>query len=208
MANTYATVYKTAAAWTAANPTLKGDATAGQEGVESDTGKRKMGPGAWNSLSYLPGQGTGLVYAPGGTDVAIADGGTGASSAATGLSNLGGAPLASPTFTGTVTLPTGLTGTIRADAGVTSTAFLAQLTSTQTTSNTTTDTTQWTPSNVAAAALVSGQTNFRARLGGNFDNKATARAASSRSSVAPSRSRTPRPGRTRGPSTPSPRRST
>jgi hypothetical protein len=46
MANTYATVYKTAAAWTAANPTLKGDATAGQEGVESDTGKRKMGPGS------------------------------------------------------------------------------------------------------------------------------------------------------------------
>lgn len=54
MANTYGVVYKTAAAWTSANPTLKGDATAGQEGIESDTGKRKLGPGAWNSLPYLP----------------------------------------------------------------------------------------------------------------------------------------------------------
>lgn len=44
-------------------------------------------------------------YAPGSTDVAVADGGTGASTAAGALTNLGAAPTASPTFTGTVTLP-------------------------------------------------------------------------------------------------------
>jgi hypothetical protein len=40
----------TAASWTSANPTL----AAGEMGVESDTGKAKIGNGvtAWNSLSY------------------------------------------------------------------------------------------------------------------------------------------------------------
>lgn len=38
--------------------------------------------------------------------VAIANGGTNASTASAALSNLGGAPIASPTFTGTVTQPT------------------------------------------------------------------------------------------------------
>lgn len=43
--------YKTAAQWTTGNVILK----AGQEGHESDTGKRKIGDGttAWNSLGYI-----------------------------------------------------------------------------------------------------------------------------------------------------------
>lgn len=43
--------------------------------------------------------------------VAIANGGTGATVAATALSNLGGAPLASPSFTGTPVAPTATAGT-------------------------------------------------------------------------------------------------
>lgn len=43
------------------------------------------------------------------TPLGISQGGTGASSAGSALSNLGGAPKASPTFTGTVTLPDGST---------------------------------------------------------------------------------------------------
>lgn len=43
--------------------------------------------------------------------VAIANGGTGATVAATALSNLGGAPLASPTFTGVPAAPTASAGT-------------------------------------------------------------------------------------------------
>jgi hypothetical protein len=39
--------------------------------------------------------------------VALTNGGTGATTAAGALANLGGAPLASPTFTGTVTIPSG-----------------------------------------------------------------------------------------------------
>lgn len=46
-----------------------------------------------------------LIYRAGGTDVPVTDGGTGASSAADARTNLGAAPLASPTFTGTVGLP-------------------------------------------------------------------------------------------------------
>jgi len=54
------------------------------------------------------------------TALSVAQGGTGATSAAAALTSLGAAPLASPTFTGTVTLPVGLTGVIRADTGVVS----------------------------------------------------------------------------------------
>jgi hypothetical protein len=49
----------TAASWTSANPTL----AAGEMGVESDTGKAKIGNGvtAWNSLSYSITGATGTV---------------------------------------------------------------------------------------------------------------------------------------------------
>lgn len=59
-----------AADWTSNNPTLG----AGEFGYETDTGKFKIGDGttAWNSLAYS-------AYTVGGTDVALADGGTGAS---------------------------------------------------------------------------------------------------------------------------------
>jgi hypothetical protein len=74
----------TAANWTANNPTL----AAGEFGHETDTGKLKLGNGstAWTSLGYQ-------------SNVTSVNGSTGA---VTGL-----APLASPTFTGTVTIPAG-----------------------------------------------------------------------------------------------------
>ena len=74
----------TAANWTANNPTL----AAGEFGHETDTGKLKLGTGAiaWNSLGYQ-------------NNVTSVNGSTGA---VTGL-----APTASPTFTGTVTIPAG-----------------------------------------------------------------------------------------------------
>jgi hypothetical protein len=61
----------TASAWTTANTILD----AGEPGVETDTGNIKVGDGttAWTSLAYQ------AQYNPGGTDVALADGGTGAS---------------------------------------------------------------------------------------------------------------------------------
>jgi hypothetical protein len=73
----------TAAAWTAANPTL----ASGELGGETDTGKIKLGDGstAWNSLAYQVG---GVTSVNGNTGVV------------TGL-----ATTAAPTFTGTVVLP-------------------------------------------------------------------------------------------------------
>jgi hypothetical protein len=72
----------TAAAWTAANPTL----ASGELGGETDTGKLKLGDGstAWNSLAYQGG-------------VTSVNGSTGV---VTGI-----ATTADPTFTGTVVLP-------------------------------------------------------------------------------------------------------
>ena len=69
----------TAAAWTSANPTL----SAGEVGFESDTGKFKVGDGStvWASLGYA-------AHRPGGTDVPVADGGTGASTAGAARKNL------------------------------------------------------------------------------------------------------------------------
>lgn len=78
----------TAAAWTAANPTL----ASGELGGETDTGKLKLGNGstAWNSLAYQAG-------------VTSVNGNTGV---VTGL-----APTASPTLTGTPLAPTAAGGT-------------------------------------------------------------------------------------------------
>ncbi|MDR5772069.1 MULTISPECIES: hypothetical protein [unclassified Caballeronia] len=58
-----------------------------------------------NGPSIPPAWGTVTLGGVSGT-LAIANGGTGATSAATALSNLGAAPLASPTFTGTPAAPT------------------------------------------------------------------------------------------------------
>lgn len=49
--NNFTTFRKTAAQWTSDN-TVLGD---GVKGEETDTGKFKVGPGAWNSLSYAGG---------------------------------------------------------------------------------------------------------------------------------------------------------
>jgi hypothetical protein len=78
----------TAAAWTAANPTLG----SGELGGETDTGKLKLGDGstAWNSLAYQAG-------------VTSVNGSTGV---VTGL-----APTNSPTLTGTPLAPTAAGGT-------------------------------------------------------------------------------------------------
>jgi hypothetical protein len=56
------------------------------------------------------------------TPVAIANGGTNATTAATALSNLGGAPLASPVFTGNPTAPTATVGDN--DTSIATTAFV------------------------------------------------------------------------------------
>jgi len=59
----------TAANWTSVNPTL----LAGEIGIESDTGKLKIGNGssAWSSLSYIP------AFSLTGLPVSVAQGGTG-----------------------------------------------------------------------------------------------------------------------------------
>ena len=99
----------TAAAWTASNLVL----TAGEMGVETDTGKFKVGDGttAWNSLSYSSGP-TGPTGPTGSTG---STGPTGAASTVTGPTGGTGptGPTGSTGPTGaasTVTGPTGGTG--------------------------------------------------------------------------------------------------
>jgi hypothetical protein len=95
----------TAAAWTASNPILG----SGELGGETDTGKLKLGNGstAWNSLAYQAGVtsvngSTGVVT---GLAPIASPTFTGTVTIPAGASISGFAPLASPTFTGTVTLP-------------------------------------------------------------------------------------------------------
>jgi hypothetical protein len=91
----------TAAQWTAANPVL----AIGEVGVEYDTEKVKVGNGvdAWADLTYVGDvlahtidttnvhgiADTAALYRVAGTDVAVADGGTGSSTAAGARTNLG-----------------------------------------------------------------------------------------------------------------------
>jgi hypothetical protein len=86
----------TAAAWTAANPTL----ASGELGGETDTGKLKLGNGstAWNSLAYQAG-------------VTSVNGNTGV---VTGLATTNNA-----SFTGTFSAPEGtITSTMLADGTI------------------------------------------------------------------------------------------
>jgi hypothetical protein len=75
-------------------------------------------------------------------------------------------PVGDGTYTGE--LVTYVSALIAAAGG-----YLAELTTTSTISNTTTETTAWTPANVAAALLAAGVSVFRLRVGGTFDNIAT-----------------------------------
>jgi hypothetical protein len=88
----------TAANWASVNPTL----ASGEEGLETDTGKKKIGNGtsAWNSLSYSN---------PGG---AIPQ------SQVTNLtSDLSAkAPASSPTFSGTITTPLTTAGYVKTNS--------------------------------------------------------------------------------------------
>jgi hypothetical protein len=82
----------TASAWTTANPIL----AAGEPGLETDTFKIKAGDGAttWTSLAYSSQPVTKALII--GTGLASSD--------------IGAAPAASPTLTGTVTVPTPAAG--------------------------------------------------------------------------------------------------
>jgi hypothetical protein len=107
----------TAADWTAANPTL----LVGEMGVETDTGKFKIGDGAtaWNSRAYggLVGPAVTVDSVPtsGHTTQALSSDGAFTALAAK-------APLASPVFTGNPTAPTPTFGD--ADTSLATTGFV------------------------------------------------------------------------------------
>lgn len=103
-------VIQNASAYTATvyNSTVIGNTTAAGTGVAIPAGKTiavvSDGVNFTAQTSHLPA----LTL---GTDLAVVDGGTGASNAADARSNLGAAPLASPTFTGVPVAPTAAYGT-------------------------------------------------------------------------------------------------
>src|SRR5476651_544529 len=104
----------TAADWTAENTILAN----GEIGVETDSGKSKIGDGAtaWASLAYVataPTCGSGVTSVAGRSGAVVL----------TIADVTGAAPLASPTFTGTVTVPTLTLG--NSTTGAASTAFVA-----------------------------------------------------------------------------------
>ena len=114
----------TAANWTSANPTL----AAGELGLETDTTYYKIGTGstAWTSLAYsaaslLDDLGNVTVPSPASGDVLKWNGSAWVNAA-------GYALLASPTFTGTPTLPTGTIATTQSTGNsttaVATTAFV------------------------------------------------------------------------------------
>jgi hypothetical protein len=91
-----------AASWTAENPVL----SIGEIGIETDTNKVKIGDGvtAYNSLNYLTTSGS-----SDGTEVTSFNGRTGVVTLTLAdVTGVGGAPTASPVFTGVVTVPTPL----------------------------------------------------------------------------------------------------
>jgi hypothetical protein len=89
----------TAAEWTTDNPLL----AVGEVGIENDTRKMKSGDGVtlWNSLLYMSGGSGGASTYAALTDGATVDLPTVNAPLANALAML--APLASPTFTGTIT---------------------------------------------------------------------------------------------------------
>jgi hypothetical protein len=97
--------------WTAQNPILEN----GQIGVEIDSNKAKIGDGqtAWNALAYI-GASTSAVTSVAGKTGAVA---------LSVVDILGAAPIASPVFTGTVSVPTAPAGDNSTKAA--STAFVA-----------------------------------------------------------------------------------